>query len=271
MVELWRNKNLKENIREISPALVILLITLFVSTFITEFTFTFGLTAIWKTIFRFVRLSLVLILPLFLLPQLCAFAQGFFNRGNNKLVRLPADRDTDLHSLKNWVIRPFQGIGLSMLLATKLLAFLQLYEKTAVSIETILPPGQFNFGRFITATGIAIIVSILLSFLWTLDDLGVRYYNKKSGEVRMIGKYMGLILPIFFGFYGILSLFDEYERLLASLYISQMVIVLYPPFVVFSVLHNRYLKSTEDKLVAKLNAVEEVNLAGSNKTAESTA
>ena len=40
-----------------------------------------------------------------------------------------------------------------------------------------------------------------------------------------------------------------------------MVIVLYPPFVVFSVLHNRYLKSREDKLLEKLKAAQDVILA----------
>ncbi|MGB9700084.1 MAG: hypothetical protein ACPL5I_11940 [Thermodesulfobacteriota bacterium] len=254
MVDLLRKKNLKENIKELSPALAILLITLFISTFITEFTFTFGFTAVWKTFFRFIRLSLVLIIPLFILPQICSWAQGIFNRGNTRLARIQEDRDTAIHPMKNWIIRPFQGIGLSMLLATKLLTFLQLYEKTQITVETILPPGQFNLGRFLLATAIAIIVSILLSFLWTLDDLGVRYYNKKTGEVRMIGKYVGIILPIFFGFYGILSIFDEYERYLAFIYIMQMVIVLYPPFVVFNVLHNRYLQHREEGILEKLKA-----------------
>ena len=261
MVELLRKKSMKENIREMGPALAILLATLIISTFITEFTFTFGLNAAWKTLFRFLRLSVVLTVPLFLLPGICATIQGFFNRGNRQLVRVQEDRDTVVHPLKNWVIRPFQGIGLGLLLATKLLTLLQLYGGTAITVKTILPPGQFHFGRFLSATVISIIVSLLLSFLWTLDDLGVRYYNRKTGKVKMIGKYVGLLLPIFFGFYGIFSLFDEYDRLPAARYIAQMVIVLYPPFVVFSVLHNRYLKSREDKLLEKLKAAQDVILA----------
>ena len=261
MVALLKHKTPTENIREMGPALAILLGTLIISTFITEFTFTFGLTAAWKTLLRFLRLSVVLALPLFLLPGICATVQGFFNRGNRQLVRVREDRDTAVHPLKNWVIRPFQGIGLGLLLATKLLTFLQLYGGTAVTAETILPPGQFHVGRFLSATAILIVVSLLLSFLWTLDDLGVRYYNRKTGEVRMIGKYVGLLLPIFFGFYGIFSLFDEYDRLQAALYIAQMVIVLYPPFVVFSVFHNRYLNSREEKLLEKLKAAQDVILA----------
>jgi hypothetical protein len=268
MVALFRKKSPTENIREMGPALAILLTTLIISTFITEFTFTFGGQAVWKTLLRFFRLSLVLTLPLFLLPGICATIQGFFNRGNRQLVRVQEDRDTAIHPLKNWVIRPFQGIGLGMLLATKLLIVLQLYSGTAITVESMLPPGQFHLGRFLSATAISIIVSLLLSFLWTLDDLGVRFYNRKTGEVRMIGKYVGLLLPIFFGFWGIFSLFDAYDRLPAAIYIAQMVIVLYPPFVVFSVLHNRYLKSREAKLLEKLKVAQDVILA--NREAPAT-
>ena len=59
MVALLSKKSATENIREMGPALAILLATLIISTFITEFTFTFGLNAAWKTIFRFLRLSLL--------------------------------------------------------------------------------------------------------------------------------------------------------------------------------------------------------------------
>ncbi len=120
MVQLLRNKSMTRNFREMGPALAILLATLAISTFITEFTFTFGFTALWKTLFRFLRLSLVLTLPLFLLPGICARVQGFFNRGRRQLVQIQEDRDALIHPLKNWAIRPFQGIGLGMLVAAAL-------------------------------------------------------------------------------------------------------------------------------------------------------
>lgn len=269
MVDLLIRKSFRDNIKEVSPAVAILLATLFISTFVTEFTFTFGITAIWKTIFRFLRLSFVLTIPLIFLPHLCSFAQRIFNRKNTKLLLVQEERDLIIHPLKNWLIRPFQGIGLSMLLASKLLTFLQIYGRTTVTVETILPPGQFSIGRFLMASAIAVIVSILLSFLWTLDDLGVRYYNNKSQEIKMIGKYVGIILPIFFGFYGILSIFDEYERFLASIYIMQMIIVLYPPLVVFSVMHNRYLQKKEEALLIKLKAYKGVIVTDQNMPAAS--
>jgi len=252
MVALLKRKSVKENIREMGPALAILLATLIISTFITEFTFTFGAKALWKTLFRFLRLSLVLTLPLFLLPSICSLVEGLLNRGNRQLIQVQEDRDTAVRALKNWVIRPLQGIGLAMLIATKLLILLQLYMGSSITVHTILPPGQFNPGRFFSTMAITVIVSLLLSFLWTLDDLGVRHYDRKTGEVRMIGKYVGLLLPIFFGFYGIISLFENNTRLLAAQYVAQMVVILYPPFVVFNVLHSRYLIKREDILLEKL-------------------
>jgi len=255
MPEFFKRKSLEKNIKEMGPALVILLTTLVISTFITEFTFNFGLKALWKTFFRFLRLSLLLTLPMFLLPGICSGIEGFFNRGKRRLVQTQEDRDTAIHPLKNWVIRPFQGIGLAMLLATKLLILLEIYTGSRITVETILPQGQFNAGRFFSAIAIVVAVSILLSLLWTLDDLGVRHYNKKSGEIRMIGKYVGLLLPIFFGFYGIITLFQNNTQLLVAKYVSQMVVVLYPPFVVFSVIHSRYLSSREDILLRKLKVL----------------
>ncbi len=236
------------------PALAILLATLAISTFITEFTFTFGFTALWKALLRFLRLSLLLSLPLFLLPRMGSLLEGFFNRGSRQLIQVEGERDLSIHPLKNWVLRPFQGIGLSMLIATKLLGFLQIYTGDRISVDAVLPPGQFNPGRFLSVTAIGIIVSLLLSFLWTLDDLGVRHYNRKAKEVRMIGKYVGLLLPIVFGFYGIINLFEDHSRILAAQYIAQMVVVLYPPFVVFNVLHARYLARNESFILKKLKA-----------------
>jgi hypothetical protein len=270
MVELLKRKFFKKNLREMSPALALLLTTVIISTFITEFTFNFGLTGLWKTLLRFVRLSVLLTLPLLLLPSLCTFLQGLFNRGTRHLIQMQEDRDPAIHPLKNWVIRPFQGIGLAMLLATKLLSLLEIYSGSKISVDTILPQGAFNAGRFFSLITIGVMVSLLLSFLWTLDDLGIRYYNKKTKEVRMIGKYVGLILPIFFGFYGIISLFQNNTQLIVAKYIAQMVVVLYPPFVIFNVLHSRYLGSHEKVLLRSLKAVSGDVMMGEKDLARST-
>jgi len=255
MVKLLRKKSIQENIRELGPALAILLATLLISTFFTEFTFTFGWDALWKTFLRFLRLSLILTLPLLLLPGLCSVLHRFLNRGTCQLIQVEKDCDLAIHPLKNWLLRPFQGLGLVMLIAVKLLAFLEIYTGHPIAANAILPPGHFDPWRFVSSTAIFIVASLLLSLLWTLDDLGVRHYNRKTREVRMTGKYIGLLLPIFFGFYGIISLFENNTQLIVAKYVAQMVVVLYPPFVVFNVLHSRYLKSREEILLKRLKAV----------------
>jgi hypothetical protein len=255
MIKLLNKQSLCENIKELWPAIVILLTTLIISTLVTEFAFNSGATALGKTFFRFLRLSFLLTLPIFLLPGICSVVEGVFNRGKRYLIQVQEEHDTGVHPLKNWVVRPFQGIGFSMLLAAKLLAFLEIYTGSKITLDTVLPPGKFDVGRFVGSITIGIVVSLLLSFFWSLDDLGIRHYNGKTREVRMIGRYVGLLLPIFFGFYGIIGLFGNNSLILAAKYVAQMVVILYPPFVVFSVLHSRYLKRREETLLKRLQAV----------------
>ena len=144
---------------------------------------------------------------------------------------------------------------------------LDIRGKIAQSLLFQLRVQEFNPGRFFSTLAILVVVSLLLSFLWTLDDLGVRHYNRKTREVRMIGKYIGLLLPIFFGFYGIISLFENSTQLLVAKYVAQMVVVLYPPFVFFNVLHSRYLMSREGVLLRRLKADPGVVLMNGQETA----
>ena len=68
----------------------------------------------------------------------------------------------------------------------------------------------------------------------------------------MIGRYLGAILPILFGFYGIISMFQEHSRLFAVRYIAEMVVVLYPPFLTFGVCHAFYIRRREAFLLERL-------------------
>jgi len=51
-----------------------------IAAFLTEFTFLSGVAALWKVPVRYLRLSLNLTLPLFLLPVFCLMVQGLINR-----------------------------------------------------------------------------------------------------------------------------------------------------------------------------------------------
>ena len=243
---------LSRNFKLMWPAVAVLLLTVFISAFWGKFTFVTGMESIWKIFLRFFRLIIILALPILFLPYVSAFMQYLLNRGNYRLIQFRVERNREFSRQHSWLTRPLQCIGLAMLIAAKVITVLQIYTGEAIITSTVLPPPHFSLGRFLSITAIAMTTSLLLSFLWTLDDLGIRYSNRKTGEVRMIGKYIGMLLPVIFGFYGIFNLFEIHEQLLAVQYIFQMVIVLYPPFVVMTVLHFLYIEKYATVLLEKL-------------------
>ncbi|MEN6321603.1 MAG: hypothetical protein ABFD82_23005 [Syntrophaceae bacterium] len=245
-------KALSESSRMIWPGAVVLLLSLLIPAYFTELTVSVSGEYFGKIFLRFFRLSLILTLPILFLPYISVVMQYLLNRGNYRLIQFREERNHEFNRWQIWLIRPFQCMGLAMLIAAKLIAALQLYTSGAVTASTVLLPHEFSPGRFLSVTAIAITTSLLLSFLWTLDDLGIRYSNRKTGEIRMIGKYIGILLPIIFGFYGIFDLFESHARILAIQYIIQMVVILYPPFIVMIVLHCLYIKRYETVLLAKL-------------------
>ena len=237
------------------PALAILFLTVVISVFFSEITFTVGMESIWKILLRFLRFSFFLVIPVPLLPHVCSLMQGLLNRRNLRLIQIRAERHPVHIPWQIWLTRPFQGIGLAMLIATKLIVLVQISTSSAINSSAVLPPAQFHWGRFLSATAVAVTTSLLLSFLWSLDDLGIRQHNRKTGEIRIVGKYLSALLPILFGFYGMFSLFGSHERLLAVRYIGQMVLALYPPFLFLAVVHKFYTEKRELLILKRLKAL----------------
>jgi len=238
-------------LRSLWPAFLVLAVNLVLSFFIGTFTFVGGVDAFWKIPFRYVRFSLTLVLPLFLLLPLSGVMYRLFTLGHRELTAA-AERETDVSPLKTWLIRPFQGIGLSLLLGAKLIGVLQGYSVVATGSAGVLPPSQFVYSRMLISMAIAAIVSLVLSLFWAMEDLGVSQQNKKTGEVRMIGKYLGVILPVVFGFAGYLSLLHDIPAYLAAQYVLQIAVALYPPFVTLSVCHFLYVQRKADLILTKL-------------------
>jgi hypothetical protein len=223
------------------PVFAVLVANTLIAAFLTEFTFISGVAALGKVPVRYLRLSLNLTLPLFLLPVFCLMVQGLINRREKGLMGTQ-DGNLEVSQGKTWLLRPFQGIGLSLLLAAKLLAVLQGYAGTPLASSAVLPPGQFLLGRFFAVLSLGILVSLLLSLVWALDDLGIRYRNGRTGEVRMVGKYLGAILPIAYGFYGFINILNDVPFLQAVSYVFPMAVVLYPPFCTLTVCHTVYVR-----------------------------
>ena len=72
----------------------------------------------------------------------------------------------------------------------------------------------------------------------------------------MIGKYVGTLMPVIFGTYGVIGLMSDYPLARALLSVLRAVLILYPPFVCFTVLHT-YLIRGRKGLVAKKNSIDE--------------
>ena len=238
--------------KEIGHAVAILILTISLSTFLGDFTFLRGSEAIYKGLLRFSRITLLLCLPLYLLFPVFGRLGKAVQRKNSAFLQIKEKQDLEIHPLKHWLLRPFQGIGIGLLFGMKLLSVLQVMTGETATASLLIPKGQFQFGRFLIVSGITIIVSLLLSTLWTLDDMGIRYFNRKNHEVRMIGKYAGTLMPILFGFYGVFSLFSQFQKMEAFVYLFQIAVILYPSFAVFTVFHTHFLQKRGEPLLHRL-------------------
>src|SRR4030043_1040785 len=252
MVRLIRSKKSHRWSKEITPAIVILIFTISLSVFLGDFTFLKGSEAIYKGFFRFFRITLLLCFPLYLLLPVFGRLRKVIQRKNSIFLQVKEKQDLEIHPVKHWLLRPFQGIGIGLLFGTKLLSVLQVMTGEAATASLLIPTGQFQFGRFLIVAGITIFVSLLLSTIWTLDDMGIRKFNRKNQEIKMIGKYAGTLMPILFGFYGVFSLFSQFQKKEALIYLFQMIVILYPSFTIFSVFHTHFLRRNIESLSKKL-------------------
>ena len=247
MVHSMASKNFHRLSKETVPAFLILSLSIAFSVLSGEFAFLRGWESLYRGIFRFFRTAFFLCLPLFLLPSIFGAIGALISKEKKIFVQIKRKRKLDIRPMRQWFSRPFQGIGIGLLFATKLLGILQIVTGSTPTASIFLPQGQFQPGRLLAVTGITILVSLGLSTLWTFDDLGIRYFNRKDYEIKMVGKYVGTLMPIVFGLYGVFSLFDQFSKMQAFTYLFQMVVILYPSFTFFSVLHAHFVqKKAED-------------------------
>ena len=236
------SNNLHRGSKELGHVFILLFITIVLSIFLEDFTFLRGWEAMYKGLLRFMRFALLLCLPLYLVLPIHRVVGWIVRERGGILVRLEAKQQLGVRPLRHWLLRPFQGIGIVLFFATKLLTVLQIATGQRVTASLLFPAGKFQLGRFLAVTGVTILVSLLLSTVWALDDMRVRYYNQRDQELKMIGKYVGTVVPIILGFYGIITLLHEFQTKDALFYLFQIVLVLYPPFTVFAVFHSHFMQ-----------------------------
>ena len=252
MLRLMLSKNFHRWFKETGPAFLILIFTIIVSILLGGFAFLRGWEAIYRGFVRFFRITLFLCLPLYLLLPIYSKLGFVFRRKRVILIQIEGKQDLEIRPIKHWLFRPFQGIGIGLLFSTKLLGVLQIATGSTATASLFMPRGQFQLVRLLIVTGLTVLVSLILSTLWTMDDLGIRYFNRKDYEIKMVGKYVGTLMPTVFGLYGVFSLFGEFSKMQAFIYLIQMIVILYPPFTIFSVVHAHFVQKRREDLSKRL-------------------
>jgi hypothetical protein len=212
----------------VSPALFILILTIIISLMTGPSQGLFLSHTIRGILVRFVLVTVIFVVPVLILPNLLflvvnmAKDEGPFGQ----FVRAALSSNQELSKLDIWFFRPLQGIGLSMIFAERLEYLLEF-----LPVRLVL----FFMG--------SALVSLFLSVVWALDDLGVKIYNRRSGEVRMAGRSIGVVLPLIAGVVGISSLFHLNSPLDALTDLFGIVMVLYPSYVFFIVFHYEFIRA----------------------------
>ena len=238
-------KPLLDPVIAFSPAIIVFVVTLIVSFYAGTAEDLFIVQSKIRTLVRFLAITVILLVPLPILPPLIAFVgkrltdEGFLGR----LVKDNMGRSPQFSKYLLWIIRPLQGVGMSMIFSNQLLNLFRTHPEVSFLGALIRP---------ILFIVISLPISILFSTIWALDDLGVKLYLKKTGEVRLVGSYLGTILPAISGALGIYSLLQRNSPGDALLLVSLIVMVLYPPYVLLAVIHNKFLSERKAKLFENL-------------------
>lgn len=238
-------------VRDIAPCITALGAAIVFSLCFGRFQNTWEL-AIVRGLLRFFRITLVLCIPLCILFPVYSFIIDWKRRA---LLRVEQEQ-LAIRPLKHWLFRPFQGIGIAFLFRTKLLVTLQLVGGPAFPPSLLIQGGIPDVRRSLLMSAVIAFASLLVSTLWTLDDMGIRYANRRDQELKMVGKYVGTLMPVVFGMYGVIGVMANYPTAEALLTLLRAVSVLYPPFVCFTVIHT-YLIRSRKGFAAKRSMIEE--------------
>jgi hypothetical protein len=230
----------------VTPAVFVLVLTIVIS-FLTGHPEDLFLTrSITGIPVRFVVLTILLAAPILALPRVLTFTSKVTKNRDvfgYEFVRADTNADRELSKLVVWALRPLQGISLSLILAERFLGLLEFstgvsYPRFLISIALLFMGGVFT--------------SIFLSVVWTLDDLGVKIYNSKTAEVHMAGSSIGTFLPLITGAIGVFGLFHTSLPMDALIDLIEIVMILYPSYVFFAVIHHEFIARRSHILSARL-------------------
>jgi len=219
------------------PAFLVLALTVTISLVTGHPEYLFLAHSTGGILIRFAIVTPLLALPIVIVSRLLTLTirlertSRFFGR----FVRIRAHPHHEFTISEDLVLRPLQGIGLSMVFAERFLSFLEF--STGISYAAILV--RSTVFAFLMLNPL---ISLFLSYMWTFDDLGVRLYHQQTGETHMLGSGVGVILPLISGVIGVSILFHRTYFLDALMDLLGGFMVLYPPYVLFVVIHHQYVR-----------------------------
>lgn len=213
------------------PAIIVLALTFAVSLLTGHPPDLFLADSASEMFVRFAYVTTCLLAPIALMPWTLALGGKAVKKLGQPVKDLKSIR-IELPKFHMWILRPAQGIALSMILAERFLDIVW-YSAGAPS-QTLVRLTFFTTGGILT--------SLFLSAVWSLDDLGVKIYADKSGEVRTIGGSVGVIFPLIGAAVGVSSIFHYASLTEAVIEILQIFTVLYPPYAIFTTAHNEFFK-----------------------------
>jgi hypothetical protein len=230
----------------VSPAVLVLALTLVISLVTGHPKGLFLTSSIRGIPIRFLILTLILVAPIVILPKILTFTWNITKNRDvfgQQFVKGEVGTDGELSKPVAWVLRPVQGISLSLILAERFLSLLESsigvsYTRLLVSITLFFVGGALT--------------SIFLSVVWAFDDLGVKIYNRKTDEVHMAGNSIGTVLPLITGAIGVSGLFHTNLPMDALIDLLEIVMVLYPSYVFFAVLHHEFVAGRSHVISEKL-------------------
>jgi hypothetical protein len=230
----------------VTPGVFVLVLTIAISFLIGHTEDLFLTRSIAGIAARFVVLTVLLAAPILALPRLMTFTSKVAKNRDifgYEFVRASTDVDRELSKPVVWALKPLQGIGLSLILAERFLGLLEFstgvsYSRFLISLALLFMGGVFT--------------SIFLTVVWSLDDLGVRIYNSRIAEVQMAGSSIGTFLPLITGAIGVFGLFHTSLPMDALIDLIEIVMILYPSYVFFAVLHHEFIARRSLILSSKL-------------------
>lgn len=187
---------------------------------------------------RFVLTTPVLIMPIGLLPRILTRA-GRFTQSSRLFGQFVKSKVTPFHEItvsNDLVLRPLQGMALSLIFAERFLDFLTFSTGTSYA-GFILASTVFSFLM------VNPLISLFLSFVWTFDDLCIKVYNRQTDESRMLGRSIGIAIPLITGAIGTFTIFHRTHPIDALIDLVGTLMVLYPPYVLCVIFHHQFVRS----------------------------